>query len=254
MSEKLFATVSKIWSELTKDSVSSNFSQKILLHNKLLNFFHVGDYYYYIFNISSISIEFVQDQMSEILGYAKKDFTPENIVANIHPDDLAHFVNFENTVSIFLSNLPVEKIQKYKIRYDYRIKKANGEYIRILQQNVTIENSDNGAILRTLGMHTDITHLKYENKASLCFIGIDGEPSYYDVKIENVVFEPSKILTGREKQILNYIANGYKSKEISKLLFIEKNTVDTHRKNILKKAGCKTFSELIAKSIKMGWI
>lgn len=254
MNEKLFTTVSKVWNEITKDSVSSNFSDKILLHNKLLNFFHVGDYYYYIFNISSISIEFVQDQMSAILGYDKEDFTPENIVANIHPDDVAHFVNFENTASDFLSKLPVEKIQKYKIRYDYRIKKANGEYIRILQQNITIENSDDGAILRTLGMHTDITHIKHENKSSLCFIGLDGEPSYYDVKIKNVVYEPSEILTNREKEILNYIANGYKSKEISEFLCIEKNTVDTHRKNILRKANCKTFSGLITKSIKMGWI
>lgn len=254
MSEKLYNTLSQVWSDIAKDAVASNFSDKILLHNKLLNFFHVGDYYYYIFNISSISIEFVQDQMTAILGYTKEDFTVETIFSKIHPDDIAHFVNFENTAVDFLNKLPVDKLQKYKIRYDYRIKKSNGKYIRILQQTVAIETTDDGAIVRTLGMHTDITHLKKENIPSLSFIGIDGEPSFYDVKIINVSYQPSEILTNREKEILNYIANGFKSKEISELLCIEKSTVDTHRKNILKKTECNSFSELVAKSINMGWI
>ena len=152
MNEKLYTSVSAVWSDITKDAIPSNFSDTILLNNKLLNFFHVGDYYYYIFNISSISIEFIQDQMTTLLGYAKEDFTVETLFSKIHPDDVAHFVNFENTAVDFLSKLPVDKLQKYKIRYDFRLQKANGEYIRLLQQSVAIETSDEGAILRTLGM------------------------------------------------------------------------------------------------------
>lgn len=254
MSEKPFLAVEEIWNKLGKDSLPSNFSTKILLHNKLLNFFHVGDYYYYVFNIGTVTIEFVQDNMHTMLGYTKEWFTPENIVANIHPDDVPHFVNFENTTAIFLNKLPVEKLQKYKISYDYRLKKANGEYIRILQQNVTIENSDEGGVLRTLGMHTDITHLKKETQASLSFIGIDGEPSYYDVDILNVFKKEKDLFSKREKEILTCIANGYKSKEIGDLLFLSKVTVDTHRKNIMRKSDCNSFTELIAKAVKEGWL
>lgn len=126
--------------------------------------------------------------------------------------------------------------------------------MRILQQVVTIQHTDEGGILRTLGMHTDITHLKQENKSSLCFIGLDNEPSFYDVKPNVIALVPSKFLTNRETEIVNCIANGCKSKEISELLFIEISTVETHRKNILKKTNCKTTNELIQKAIKMGWI
>lgn len=254
MSEELYDTLSQVWSDIAKDAVASNFSNKILFHNKLLNFFHVGDYYYYIFNISSISIEFVQDQMTAILGYTKEEFTVETLFSKIHPDDVAHFINFENTTVDFLSKLPVDKIQKYKIRYDFRIENSKGEYVRILQQSIAIETSTDGAIIRTLGMHTDITQLKRENKPSLSFIGLDGEPTFNDVKAINVVYQPSELLSSREKEIVTYIANGFKSYQISQLLFIEKSTVDTHRKNILKKTNCNSFSELIAKSINMGWI
>lgn len=254
MSEKPFLALEEIWNRIGKDSLPSNFSDKILLHNKLLNFFHVGDYYYYVFNIGTVYIEFVQDKMQSMLGYSKEWFTPENIVSSIHPDDVQHFVNFENTTAIFLNKLPVEKLQKYKISYDYRLKKANGEFIRILQQNVTIENSEQGAVLRTLGMHTDITHLKKETKASLSFIGIDGEPSFYDVDIHNVFKNEKGLFSKREKEILTYIANGYKSKEISELLFVSKATVDTHRRNIMRKSECSSITELIVKAVKEGWV
>ena len=43
------------------------------------------------------------------------------------------------------------------------------------------------------------------------------------------------ILSNREKEILSLIANGKTSKEISETLFIAKTTVDTHRKNMIRK-------------------
>jgi len=44
-------------------------------------------------------------------------------------------------------------------------------------------------------------------------------------------------LSIREKQILKKISFGYSSKEIAAGLFISLNTVNTHRKNILRKLG-----------------
>src|SRR3546814_10223167 len=64
---------------------------------------------------------------------------------NIHPDDLPHFINFEATVTQFWKQLPPEKVMKYKSRYDYRIRKKDGTYIRIMQQIVTIQSDDEGA-------------------------------------------------------------------------------------------------------------
>lgn len=41
--------------------------------------------------------------------------------------------------------------------------------------------------------------------------------------------------TKRELEILSHISEGLSSKQIANRLFISKNTVDTHRRNILKK-------------------
>lgn len=55
-------------------------------------------------------------------------------------------------------------------------------------------------------------------------------------------------LTEREKEILQYISMGYNSHRIAKKLSISKNTVDTHRRNILKKTKLRSTSEIITRS------
>ena len=59
------------------------------------------------------------------------------------------------------------------------------------------------------------------------------------------------ILSNREKEILNLIANGKTSKEISEILFIAKTTVDTHRKNMIRKLDLSSGNELVKYAIDM---
>jgi DNA-binding NarL/FixJ family response regulator len=51
----------------------------------------------------------------------------------------------------------------------------------------------------------------------------------------NIYQESYLNLTRRESEILAYIARGFSSKQIANKLFISKNTVDTHRRNIISK-------------------
>jgi len=56
-------------------------------------------------------------------------------------------------------------------------------------------------------------------------------------------------LSKREEEIVRLIGQGKTSLEIAELLFIGKTTVDTHRKNILKKLNLQGKSELIRYSM-----
>ena len=53
------------------------------------------------------------------------------------------------------------------------------------------------------------------------------------------------LLSSREKEILRLIGEGKTSHEIADFLFISKSTVDTHRKNILKKMNLYGKTDLI---------
>lgn len=57
------------------------------------------------------------------------------------------------------------------------------------------------------------------------------------------------VLSKREREILVEIANGKTSKEIAEVLFIAKTTVDTHRKNIIRKLNLSSGNELIKYAI-----
>ncbi len=55
------------------------------------------------------------------------------------------------------------------------------------------------------------------------------------------------MITPKEKEILQLIADGLSSKEIARRLNISFYTVQTHRKNMLAKVGAKNTAELIVK-------
>jgi two-component system nitrate/nitrite response regulator NarL len=57
------------------------------------------------------------------------------------------------------------------------------------------------------------------------------------------------LLSNREKEILQLIANGSTSKDIAAELFIAKTTVDTHRKNMIRKLNLTTGNELVKYAI-----
>ncbi|MBY0485888.1 MAG: response regulator transcription factor [Flavobacteriaceae bacterium] len=71
--------------------------------------------------------------------------------------------------------------------------------------------------------------------------------TYYDnaITTTDTTSKEEIVLSTREKEILRLIGDGKTSQEIADLLFIGKSTVDTHRKNILKKINIHGKTDLI---------
>jgi DNA-binding NarL/FixJ family response regulator len=65
---------------------------------------------------------------------------------------------------------------------------------------------------------------------------------------------PIPDISGREQEVVQLLARGLNSQEIAKELFISKNTVDTHRKNLLSKTGSKNVAELIGWAARQGML
>lgn len=60
------------------------------------------------------------------------------------------------------------------------------------------------------------------------------------------------LLTSREREILQLIAEAKKSKEIAEMLHISLKTVYTHRRNIMEKLGARNLADLTRFAIKEG--
>ena len=67
-------------------------------------------------------------------------------------------------------------------------------------------------------------------------------------------FQKCLSLSKREKEILGLISQGYTSQSISETLFISKYTVETHRKNILRKLDFNSSTELVKFAVQQGLV
>jgi DNA-binding NarL/FixJ family response regulator len=62
------------------------------------------------------------------------------------------------------------------------------------------------------------------------------------------------VLTKREVEVVQAIAQGLPTKEIAGRLFISENTVESHRQKIMEKMRSRNVAELIVKAIAAGYI
>ena len=71
--------------------------------------------------------------------------------------------------------------------------------------------------------------------------------TYFDdsIFIKDNFMKDEIVLSAREKEILRLVAEGKSSQEIADLLHIGKNTVATHRKNIIKKCNITGKTDLL---------
>lgn len=65
-------------------------------------------------------------------------------------------------------------------------------------------------------------------------------------------FENNSALSGRELEVVKYIVEGLESQQIAERMFISKHTVQSHRKNILKKLNLHSAAELVRYALKNG--
>lgn len=69
--------------------------------------------------------------------------------------------------------------------------------------------------------------------------------------INNIpVQENSSLITDREVEIVRLLSNGYNSKEIGDMLFISEHTVNTHRRNMVRKLDLRNSYQLIVWAFK----
>jgi len=83
---------------------------------------------------------------------------------------------------------------------------------------------------------------------------INGE-TYFSQEVVHSLNEPQPqqpVITRREKEVLQLIAEGLTNGQIADKLFISIPTVNTHRKSIIEKFDVKNTAALIGKAVKLG--
>lgn len=227
---------------------------EISLERYLMNTFHVGEFFFWVYYLPEQEIEFCSKDVRHILGISEDDFNLNYIVENIHPEDRDRFVNNEKSLIPVLRSIAPDKLPLYKVRYDFRMKDREGNYKHFLHQVITLQADSDGSIIRTFGVYTDITYLNSDGNLGLSLIGLDGEPSYFNIKEDGSYTLADNQLSAREREVLAAIAKGRTSAQIAEELGISKSTVDNHRKRVLEKTGAKSTTEVVREAFLQGVI
>ena len=141
-----------------------------------------------------------------------------------------------------------------QVQYNYRFKRKNGEFINLLEQIQALELDRKGRITLALGnvimlQNTEILPLRLYIKQ---FKTNDLSKTVFNRCY--TALHSENIITSREEEILQHLALGKTSKEVARKLFISPHTVDTHRRNLLKKLKCRSVVELTQIAFKNGML
>jgi len=105
-----------------------------------------------------------------------------------------------------------------------------------------MENGASGYVLKNSSKEELLKAIHTVCEGGIYFSGEAGDSlkQYQRSKQEEI-----PLLSRREKEVLELIAEGYTNPEIAEKLFLSQFTVDTHRKNLLAKLNVKNTASLV---------
>ncbi len=254
MKSEAFDIAIQLWRDTTQNkSAQTDYSESELIHQKI-GLFDVGNFFYSVFSPNTLEVEFCSPSIFNCLGYEPHEMNVRFFWSCIHPEDLKGILEFEKEKDLFYKSLSPDKTRKYKIRYSFRLKTANGSFTHFLYQSMPFEIDEKGAVLRVIAAFTDIQHLKKDYKMNLSYIGVEGEPDFLNIKEYLSVKTEVNPFSLRELEVLRLISSQFSNIEIADQLNISSITVSNHRKKMLLKTKAGNTLSLVLQARDNGWI
>jgi len=202
----------------------------------------------YIVDYKTSQMEPLSDNFNRIIGI---DSPIKNDIAilyeHVHKENLQPFLKY------------TEQLLRYGfINYERRFTEENDFNIniyktvnnRIILKSTTILQYDNQNKIRySIGKLMDVTGLIPFQHFGYKFTG-PGSKRIYAAFEEVNEFE--KIVSTRELTILSLVGKGYTTNQIGSQLNISRHTVDTHKRNIIRKLEASNSIDAYNKAVNLG--
>ncbi|MCU9612992.1 response regulator transcription factor [Caldibacillus lycopersici] len=101
-------------------------------------------------------------------------------------------------------------------------------------------------------LHPKVTHNLVQEFRRLAESASNQENGIYGRTME--IRRPYHLLTRRECEVLQLLAEGKSNKKIGETLYISEKTVKNHVSNILQKMNCIDRTQAVVEAIKKGWV
>lgn len=159
----------------------------------------------------------------------------------------------ENTYDIVLTDINMPEMDGVELMKNIKENYSSQKVLVLSMYN------EAGFINKMIALGANGYILKKSNKSELVEAirkVLDGQDHYAEEVYKTIISgiagrQPKKRLSletelsNREKEVLVLIANEYSNQEIADKLFISIRTVETHKRNLLEKTGCKNVAGLV---------
>ena len=177
-----------------------------------------------------------------MFGIEPENLNPGNIFTRTHPDDLQRHSVARSRMVWLCNDLYISKDNFKILSTNLRFLNAKGTYSNILVQGYAFTCNVPKPTVCCLFIQTDISWFGPIKHGYNSYFGEDM--SQFRLPDKEIILTGS-IFTDREFEILILIRDGLDSKAIGEKLFLSPHTIDTHRRNILKKTDKSSTSDLI---------
>jgi hypothetical protein len=209
--------------------------------------------FFYIGDLIKLKIIYTSKRSRDMMGVEPGDLTFYQFFEGTHPDDLKRNSLGRATLLKLANDLFVDGKEKaFKFfSSNLRILNAQGDYSNLLMQMYLFYSTIPYRSVYLLKVHTNIDWFKRLKHGYHYYLGEDL--SYFRYPDEELLMM-GHVFSDREFEIIRLIASGLSSEEIARQLFLSTHTVNTHRRNILKKTNEATISDVIYDLMERGML
>ena len=228
----------KLFAETVGKSARAPFAGQIEIHPQVLELFDQGNQFFYFVDYASSRILYVSPNIINVLGFESQEFDLKKVYESIHPDDRkAVYEVGKMVMQRELNYISGDSNRHVTLYLTYRTAKKNGRYTRI-SRTVSRHIHPEGGIYE-MAVIRDISHVHCGTRVSFALLGGRLLKDIPEVSCTGPA------ISRREQEIVYYISQGYTSRRMAYELNISQFTVNTHRKNILRKTGTKNLVDLL---------
>lgn len=236
------------YNDIFKSHGYSFLEEHIKKITELDEFLPTNSTFYCITNTQTLQFEYISKNMFSCIGLSQKELQDKGMQylwSKMHPDDIECWLKaMKELMEFTLTEINEEDRSKMSYTWNYRLKHANGNYVNIIQNTTPIEFDTHKKPIIGLAHYTVVgSHLNMDVCASAKKLNDNNE--YETLYFNNFSHKLlSEGLSNRERDVVRLLIQNLSSKEIAQKLYISSNTVDTHRRNILKKLNISSTGEL----------
>jgi DNA-binding CsgD family transcriptional regulator len=228
-----------------------NIDRRDVLVVEIEQLLHENRQFFYVADLLRLQIRFITEGSKEIIGVIPELFDLATLISKVHPDDKNRYSISRAQYIKMGQELFLKECGEAIISTHFRLSNNEGNYSNLLFQGYMFYCAVPVRTVYTILLLTDLSGFGLSKRGYHYYVGNDILLFRYP---DTTLLNTGRVFSYRELEILKMIAQGLDSREIAKKLFLSVNTVNTHRKNILRKTKKTSTHDLIIELQDIGMI